>query len=148
MLAIREIVETDIPELTKIRVSVRENSMSREEMAASNITPETTAEKLRTYCKGWIAEYEGQAVGFSIADSKTNSIWALFLYEQYERRGIGKRLLGLANARLWEMGAEQIWLRTMPNTRADGFYNYLGWTRSDTNEYGEVRFTLDRPLDR
>lgn len=118
--------------------------MSLEEMEASNITVESTAEKLRSYCKGWIAGCDGESVGFSIADSKTNSIWALFICEEYEARGIGRDLLALAVSWLWEQGAQRIWLTTLPDTRADGFYNHLGWSRGGITDSGELKYTLDR----
>lgn len=138
---VREIVEADIPDLFHIRVAVKENAMSPQELLEADITSETTAARLRTYCKGWIAVWGNDPVGFSIADSDTSSIWALFIYEAYEGRGIGRALLGRAVEWLREIGKSEVWLTTTPGTRADGFYEHLGWKRREI-EGDEVRYTL------
>lgn len=140
-LVLREIVQSDIPDLFRIRVAVKENAMSPAELLEADITPGTTAERLRTYCKGWIAEWGEDPVGFSIADSDTSSIWALFVYEAYQGRGIGRALLARAAEWLRSVGKEEVWLTTTPGTRADGFYEHLGWKRGEV-EGDEVRYTL------
>ena len=60
----------DLPELTRIRVSVKENAMTEAELAAAGITHESMAEKPSTRCKGRVAESDGRRAGFSIADSE------------------------------------------------------------------------------
>jgi GNAT superfamily N-acetyltransferase len=49
----------------------------------------------------WIYEVEGQPLGFSAADKRTSSIWALFVLPAWEKRGVGKQLLREAVQWLW-----------------------------------------------
>ena len=48
---------------------------------------------------------------------------------EYEGRGIGKRLLALAQGWLFSQGHDEIWLIANPDpgVRAHGFYRWLGW---------------------
>jgi hypothetical protein len=52
-------------------------------------------------------------------------------------------LLLRADGWLKETGADRIWLTTGPETRAAGFYRYLGWTAQGLTARGETRFELD-----
>ena len=58
----------------------------------------------------------------------------------YERRGLGKRLLGLALQWLWDNGAELVWLTAGQGTRAARFYERQGWTLSGVQPDGQLRF--------
>jgi len=118
--------------------------LNEEQLRQRGITPESVATVLESSCKGWGAEGDGQVIGFSIADSKTRSIWALFILPEDEGRGLGRRLLDAAVAWLWEQGVDQIWLTTDPATRAEGFYRHLGWDVAGVMEHGEIRFELAR----
>lgn len=146
---IREAIAADIPALFEIRTAVTENAMTEADLAASGITPERAAELLRTEGRCWVAEAGKPVVGFCIANSKTRSIWALFVLRAYEGRGIGRRLLEPAVDWLWRSGADELWLETETNTRAEGFYVHLGWKRGDVelkDGYEEVRYTLKKPI--
>lgn len=139
----REATVEDIPALFEIRFSVKENVLSDR----SRATPEMCVDYLTRTGKGWLCEVDGEAVGFSIACQKDASIWALFIKPEYEGRGIGKKLLKLATDWLFETGASSISLSTGANTRADGVYRRLGWTRGEIKPDGEVGYQLDKAGD-
>lgn len=136
----REAQIEDIPALSEIRLSVRENVLSD----PRKVTPEICASYLSEAGKGWLCEVDGEAVGFSVASLRDASIWALFVKPEYEGRGIGTRLLNLATGWLWDMGAPSITLSTDPNTRADRVYESLGWKRGELKPDGEVSYRLDK----
>ena len=125
----REAIAEDIPTIFKVRVKVRENYLSLLELRNIGITQESLKEALKSDCKGWVAESDDLMVGFSIANKRTRSVWALFVLPEYEGQGIGRGLLELAMHWLWEQGYDEIWLDTGadPHSRANGFYKYLGW---------------------
>ena len=144
---IREANVADIPALFEIRTAVTENAMTEAELAACGITPERSAELLRTDGRCWVAEAGKRIVGFCIANVNSRSIWALFILPAYEGRGIGRRLLKAAVDWLWRSGADELWLATETNTRAEGFYEHLGWKRGEVelkDGYEEVRYTMVR----
>lgn len=138
-MIIREATRSDVPALVVVRGAVKENILT------SDIPHERIVAGLEVRGKGWVAEHEGQVVGFSIADLDESMIWALFLLPAWEGRGLGAALLERAVGWLWREGCECIWLTTEPGSRAEGFYEYLGWTRVGMTEKGEVRFELQRP---
>lgn len=138
MIVIREATTADIPEIFDIRMSVKENILTN----TNAVTPEVCCDYLETNGKGWIAEIDGVAAGFSIASSKDNSIWALFVRPEFEGRGAGKALLNAAVAWLFGTGANEIGLSTGSGTSADIFYQRQGWQRGETDEAGEVKFSL------
>ncbi|MBL8182114.1 MAG: GNAT family N-acetyltransferase [Blastocatellia bacterium] len=125
-----------------IRLSVKENILTN----VDAITAEVCIEYLETNGKGWIAEIDGLTVGFSIASSNDNSIWALFVRPESEGKGVGKALLDAAVAWLFANGATEITLTTGAGTSADQFYERQGWLRGAIDDDGEVRFTKLRPF--
>lgn len=138
-MVIRRATVSDIPALVEIRASVRENILT------SEISEERIVAGLEERGRGWVAEHDERIVGFSMADSIDSLIWALFLRPECEGRGIGRALLVEAVEWLWSQGSERIWLTTDPGTRAAGFYEHMGWTRTGMTERGEARFELLRP---
>lgn len=141
MILIREATSDDVPVIFDIRLSVKENILTN----TNAVTPEVCKEYLETNGKGWIAEIDGVAVGFSIASSRDNSIWALFVRPESEGKGVGKALLASATSWLFANGAIEITLTTGAGTSAHRFYQKQSWQRGDIDEEGEVRFTLPRP---
>lgn len=137
----REASEKDIPDLSALRLSVKENMLSD----PGRITLEMYQDYLGERGKGWLCEADGgEIAGFSVASSEDSSIWALFVKQEYEGRGIGKRLLQLATDWLFEQGAGVITLSTAANTRADRLYRQWGWKRGETGGTGEVAYTLEK----
>lgn len=140
LVIIRQATRNDIPALVMVRAAVKENILT------TTITHERIAEGLDVRGRGWVAEHEGQIVGFSMADREESMIWALFLLPEYERRGLGRMLLERAVEWLWLEGCERIWLTTESASRAEGFYSHLGWDKTGITEKGEIRFEIQRPL--
>ena len=127
----------------RVRLAVRENALTEGRLCELGITPESMARDLGGRFQGFVVEEFGEVVGFSVADLRTSSIWALFVLPEFEGRGFGTMLLGRAVDRLWERGAARIWLKTAPETRAAGFYRRSGWRESGTIENGEITFEVE-----
>ncbi len=143
LMIYREANIEDIVALSEVRLSVRENALPN----PHRITFDMYQTYLSEIGKGWLCEVMGSVVGFSVASLKDASIWALFVKPEYEGRGIGTKLLRLAAEWLFKAGAPTIYLSTNMNTRADNFYDRLGWKRGGIKSDGEVCYTLDRPKE-
>lgn len=140
----REATLADIPALSEVRLSVKENALSD----PRRITREMYESYLGEAGKGWLCEEGGEVVGFSVASSRDDSIWALFVRPTHEGRGVGKRLLRMACDWLFARGAASVTLSTAEHTRADRFYERQGWRRGETRPDGEVCYALDRAARR
>lgn len=138
MIQYRIATTNDIPELHRIRISVRENALSDPGL----ITPEDYAEFLTKRGKGWVAEEHGRALGFAIADLEGNNIWALFVHPDAERKGIGRRLHDLMMGWYFEQTDKAVWLSTAPHSRAEIFYRMSGWQENGTHGKGEIKFEM------
>ncbi len=136
---LRQATLLDIPAMSAIRLSVKENILSD----PSRVTEQMYRDYLELLGRGWAAEVDGQVVGFSYADKADASIWALFVSQDYEGRGIAKRLLSVAVDWLFELGHDSVHLSTSRDTRADRFYAAQGWTRGVLNER-DAGFRLTR----
>lgn len=115
----------DIPLMSAIRLAVRENILSD----PNRITQQMYEDYLELLGRGWVAEINGEIVGFSYADKTNSSIWALFILPTHEGKGLAKQLLNLATAWLFEQGNDCVRLSTGAETRADRFYSMQGWTK-------------------
>jgi GNAT superfamily N-acetyltransferase len=144
----REAAAADMPGISRVRFSVRENLLTPEQLNQRGITNESVAASFLQDAKGWVAVHRDEIVAFSMADKADGSILALFVLPQYEGRGIGSRLLDLALQRLWDNGAERAWLTTAPGSSAARFYERRGWQHGGNDPSGDVRFERDRPIRR
>jgi GNAT superfamily N-acetyltransferase len=145
-IIVREACGTDMPGISRVRTSVTENLLTREQLDARGITEASVAASFLADSKGWVALSGDEVVAFSIADRASRSIFALFVLPQFEKRGLGSRLLDLALDWLWANGADPVWLTTGPETRAAGFYERRGWlATSSMTETGDVRYELQPP---
>src|SRR5258707_13557409 len=124
---LREATAADLRGISHVRLSVRENAATAEELERRGITEESVAASFLADSKGWVAESGGEILGFSIADRAHGSIFALFVLPDHEGRGIGGGLPDLAVGWLWDGGADRAWLTTDPGTRAARFYERRGW---------------------
>ena len=88
----------------------------------------------------WVWEEDGAIVGFSAADTRNGSIWALFMANDHQRRGIGRALFEKACDVLRRDGHRTAWLTTDPGSRAAGFYRAAGWKEIGTSPRGETIF--------
>jgi GNAT superfamily N-acetyltransferase len=88
----------------------------------------------------WLWEEDGRVLGFSAADPRDGTIFALFIDPQHEGRGIGRALFARALDCLREAGHATGALTTEPGSRADRFYQRWGWKVVGTTERGERLF--------
>jgi GNAT superfamily N-acetyltransferase len=136
----RRATPADIPAMSAIRLAVRENVLSD----PRKVTLAMYEDYLDRLGRGWVAELDGEVVGFAYGARADASIWALFVRPEHEGKGIGKELLALAVAWLFEIGAGRVVLSTDPGTRADRFYAAQGWARGAMKGEHEVVYTLER----
>jgi GNAT superfamily N-acetyltransferase len=141
----REASPSDMPGISRVRTSVTENLMTRDQLERRGITEASVAASFLVDSRGWVAEHDGQIVGFSIADRKSHSIFALFVLPAFEGQGIGSRLFDLATQWLWANGSDRIWLTTAQGTRAARFYERRGWIANGRGQHGDVRYEQVRP---
>lgn len=137
-LSFRAAVLEDLEQLYEIRFSVLENQ-----------EPDPTAipaPRVRAVLEeggSYVCECDGRPVGFTMASAsgKEPNLFALFIRPGYEGRGIGRRLLAMAEAWLRSAGVREARLSTEPGTRADRFYAAAGWERGALGPDGEVRYS-------
>ncbi|MEO1653215.1 MAG: GNAT family N-acetyltransferase [Bacteroidota bacterium] len=136
----REAQGKDIPQLIRIRASVRENILSD----PSKVQLRDYEEYLNQRGKGWVCEWQGQVIGFAVVDLWEESIWALFIYPEFIGQGIGKGLHRRLLDWYFAQDKSQIWLCTDPHTRAEAFYRRQGWQEAGLQNQGEIRLFLDK----
>ena len=135
----REARVTDIPQIQKVRNSVRENTLSDPAL----ITDQDCENYLLNRGKGWVCEIDGKIVGFSIVDIMDHNVWALFVQPGFDKNGIGKKLHDDMLNWYFSQTDETIWLGTAPNTRAEKFYRKAGWKELGIHGKGELKFEMD-----
>lgn len=144
-ILIRVATPDDIDTLFAIRTSVVQNHLSREQMTALGITPQVLADSIRAAPCVWIAEVEGRPAAFSMVDRAAGEVFAMFVQPGYEGQGLGRRLMAVAEAALFEQH-ERLFLITdgRDEIRANGFYQRLGWSMVDRLEGDDVRYEKSR----
>ena len=133
----RRATHADIPAMAQLRLAVTENRLSD----PARITFAMYDDFLERSGRGWVAERDGEIVAFCYADKVNASIWALFVQPGHESGGLGRALLDLATAWLFDLGHDTVHLTTGAGTRADRFYAHRGWTRTIVDAT-DVRYTL------
>ena len=124
----REITPADVPATFLVRAAAKENPMPLSGLASLGITVESVNRHLATTHKGFVCEIDGLVVGFVVADSRSGELWVLAVWPEHEGKGIGRRLMILAQNWLWSQGYEKLWLTTgIAPTRAFHLYTKLGW---------------------
>lgn len=118
----REAIAADIPALKFIRDNVRENALVNIKIEISDYE-----QALFRDGKGWVCIVENEIVGFSCGRLKQKDVWALFIKQEYEGKGIGNKLMELLENWMFENGCSQIALTTAPGTRAEKLYLRRGW---------------------
>jgi GNAT superfamily N-acetyltransferase len=134
----REALLTDIPQMTVVRLAVKENALSNPAL----VTHDDYVDYLSARGKGWVCEDNNQVVAFAVGDLEKNNVWALFVQPGYEGQGIGRELLILLLDWYYGKTTETIWLSTAPNTRAANFYRSFGWKETGKLPNGELKFEL------
>jgi GNAT superfamily N-acetyltransferase len=136
---LRPAVASDIPDIQRVRRSVRENRL-----VSAVVRDEDVRDAIERTGRGWVIESDGEVVAFAIGNATNGNLWALFVHPDHERRGHGRRLHDTAADWLWSQGLQTLWLTTEPGTRAQRFYEAAGWRRADTVDHGELRYELSR----
>jgi GNAT superfamily N-acetyltransferase len=134
----REATMNDIPRIQIVRHSVKENILSDPGL----VTDDDCAEYLMKRGKGWVCEFNGEILGFAIADLRGNNIWALFVHPAFEKMGIGRKLHEMMLNWYFLHTKNPIWLSTAPATRAYSFYKKAGWIETGIHGKGEVKFEM------
>ena len=139
-MKLRLALPSDIPEIGRVRMSVRENRIPSLDV----LTPGDTERLLKADGRGWVCEVDGRIVGFSIGDRLEANVYALFVEPEYEGRGIGRLLHDTMMQWFFENEVSRVWLSTDPLTRADRFYRRAGWVEVGKESNGEIRFEMSR----
>lgn len=126
--------------MSTIRLSVRENVLTN----PHRVTRKMYEDYLDLHGRGWVAEINGEIVGFSYADKTNASIWALFISPDHEGKGLAKQLLNLATNWLFDEGNPCVRLSTGTGTRAEQFYRLQGWVR-ERLEGNDAFYVLPAP---
>jgi len=126
---IRKATRADIPRIMEIRAGVRENRLRD--------PSRVKVEDVRWFVDSpgifvWLEDHG--IVGFSAADPRNGNIFALFVEEACEGRGIGRALFDRACNVLLDAGCPRMWLTTWPGTRAERFYRKAGWQVTGTED--------------
>jgi DMSO/TMAO reductase YedYZ molybdopterin-dependent catalytic subunit len=138
-MGIRVAELSDIPEMHRVRSSVRENTLPD----YSVLTPEKYRAHLQDVGRGWVYEHDGRVVGCAIVNRVEASIWALFVEPRFEGRGFGRALHDTMLGWLRSQGAERVTLGTEPGTRAARFYEAAGWQFRELDADGEAIYELE-----
>lgn len=140
-MQIRPASVADVPEMHRVRMSVRENQLAD----PAWIQPRDYEAMLTERGRGWVAEADGRIVGFAIGDASRMNVWALFVDPAAEGRGAGRRLHDAMMEWFFSAaGAERVWLSTDPGTRAERFYQAVGWRYAGLDPNGEARYEMSR----
>lgn len=83
-LTLRDATLADIETIFTIRTSVKENHLSREEMAEMGITPQTIAGIIAESPCIWLADVDGEPAGFAMAIAEEACLFAMFVQPQFE----------------------------------------------------------------
>lgn len=142
---IRAATQDDVDTLFTIRTSVVQNHLSVAQMAGLGITPQGLADSVRAAPCAWIAEVNGQPAAFSMVDLATGEVFALFVLPTHENLGLGRQLMAVAEAALFEDHATLFLITDgRDHVRANGFYRRLGWTVTEQVEGDDVRYEKSR----
>lgn len=140
MTGLRQATKTDIAGMHRVRVAVRENRLTD----PNRITSHDYLAAIESLGRGWVAETDGEIVAFAVGYADGN-IWALFVHPDHEGRGHGRALHSQMVNWLWSLGLKRLWLSTAPGSRAERFYQSLGWRPHGTVAGGDVQLELDAP---
>lgn len=134
----REAKVVDVEGIQIVRRSVIENVLTTPEL----VTDEICLDYMVNRGKAWVCENAKRIIGFSIVDLSNNSVWALFVDPDFEKKGIGSTLHKLMLNWYFNQTNESICLGTDPDTRAELFYRNAGWSEVGRLDNGEIKFEM------
>jgi len=134
---IRKATRADLPRIFEVRHAVRENRLLNP-VSVAKVGP--ASGWIIEHSTFWVWDEDGAIQGFSAADPRDGTIFALFVHPSYERRGIGRALLPLACDILRAAGHVTATLTTAAGTRAERFYRIDGWTEIGRQDHGQIVF--------
>ena len=137
-MTIRTATIKDIPSLSYVRLSVKENVLNNPLLVTEN----DYIRFLTSNGKGWLCEIDDQVTGFAIIDTDDNNIWALFVHPDYAQKGMGRKLHDTMLDWHFGQSSHHLWLSTSPGTRAEQFYKIAGWKATGITKSGEIRFEM------
>ena len=137
---VRRATHAEIPHLFEIRFAVTENRL----IDPTRVTAADCGWFI-DHSDVWVWDEGGAIRGFSAADPRDATIWALFVEPGHDGRGIGRALLKAACDTLARRGHATVTLTTDAGTRAEGFYRAAGWQET-ARRAGSVEFRLPLPL--
>ncbi len=125
-ITIRTARMTDVETIFDVRTSVTGNHLSREDLRQRGITETVVADMIEKRLCAWVATENDKTIGFSMILPDEGSLFAAFVLPEYQGKGVGRRLVLLAEQELFKH-CEVAWLETDKNSRAAKFYLQLGW---------------------
>lgn len=127
---IRRATVNDIVATFEVRANTRENAISRERLHQLGITPrEIEVQMMAGQLESFVAEVDGEVVGFCNGVPGTGEIHVLAVRDGFERRGLGRGLLAAVMDVLIARGHRRLFLYTSPRSdwRAFRVYRDHGW---------------------
>ena len=121
-MRLRAATRADLPRIYEVRHGTAENRLSD----PSRVT-DAEVEWYLDHAVFLVAEDEGGVQGFVCANPQSGYVWALFVIDAAQGRGVGTALFDAAIERLREAGNRQSFLTTGAGSRAEGFYAAHGW---------------------
>ncbi|MCX0498474.1 N-acetyltransferase [Erwinia billingiae] len=95
-------------------------------MRQIGITESVVADMIEKNHCAWVATDNDKIIGFTMILPDEGCLFAAFVLPEYEGRGVGRRLVVLAEQELFKHH-EIAWLETDKNSLAAKFYMQLGW---------------------
>jgi GNAT superfamily N-acetyltransferase len=139
-IVVRVAVRSDIPDMHRVRLAVRENRLTSTAITEKHYVP-----AIEETGRGWVAEENGVVLGFAVGNKTTGNIWALFVDPDHEGKGVGSLLHAAMVGWLFEQGLPRLCLGTEPGTRAQRFYEASGWSLVRILPDGEALYELSAP---
>jgi len=142
-VTIRPACPDDVEGIFHVRTSVTENVLTPADLSALGITPAVIRDMIISAPCAWVAVDQSEIVGFSMIDLSEACLFAAFVLPAHESRGIGKRLVRLAEGALFAHHPH-LWLETSASSRAASFYRHLGWGNETDVGRGDIRLEKSR----
>ena len=122
------------PHISEIRFAVKENILRDPSRVTYDMIPGSSEPGI------WLWEEDGKVLGFSAADTRDGTIFALFIDPEHEGRGIGRALFAKALEALRKAGHRPARSPPSPAAAPTASIRRAGWKAIGTSERGERNF--------